>query len=246
MTDGCHYRIDFVTFSQILGFGRAHRTYYSRIHDENCAEISDISYMWGDPRIADGRRSGLQSFYYVMNNLIRSTINPKDGADINGYARNVLAHLPDGDKFNVPHFIWVELSLAMDDRRRGLPYAPYLMFMIERVTGLRFPKDVIHTVYKIEKTKPVATTTQRARSSYTHEDIPEGSHSRSRRSGSWKKIWSWMKAIFGKCSYTAERAYDTQREQRELQGDHLPPLPPVPPPLVFDLPSLSDTDDDDD
>jgi hypothetical protein len=140
-----------------------------------------------------------------MNNLIRSTINPKDGAasDINGYVRNVLARLPDGDKFNVPRFIWVELSLAMDDGRRGLPYAPYLMFMIKRVIGLRFPKDGIHTVYKIEKTKPiVAAATQRAGSSYSHEDIPKGSHSRSRRSGSWKKkIGSWMKAIFGKCTY---------------------------------------------
>jgi hypothetical protein len=35
------------------------------------------------------------------------------------------------------------------------------MFMIKRVIGLRFPKDGIHTVYKIEKTKPiVAATTQ--------------------------------------------------------------------------------------
>jgi hypothetical protein len=32
MTDGWHYRVDFVTFSQILGFGSIHRT-YSRIHD---------------------------------------------------------------------------------------------------------------------------------------------------------------------------------------------------------------------
>jgi hypothetical protein len=30
------------------------------------------------------------------------------------------------------------------------------MFMIERVTGLRFPKDEIHTIYKIEKTKSAA------------------------------------------------------------------------------------------
>jgi hypothetical protein len=163
---------------------------YSCIHDENRVEISDISYMWRHPHIADGRRSGLQSFYYVMNNLIRSTINPKDGAasDINGYVRNVLAHLLDGDMFNVPRFIWVELSLAMDDGRLGLPYASYLMFMIERVTGLRFPKDGIHIVYKIKKTKlAAATAAQRAGSSYTHEDIREGSHSRSRRSGSWKK-----------------------------------------------------------
>jgi hypothetical protein len=30
--------------------------------------------------------------------------------------------------------------------------------MIERVTRLRFPKDGIHTVYKIEKTKLAAAT----------------------------------------------------------------------------------------
>jgi hypothetical protein len=34
----------------------------------------------------------------------------------------------------------------------GLPYAPYLMFMIERVTRFYFLKDEIHTVCKIEKT----------------------------------------------------------------------------------------------
>jgi hypothetical protein len=40
----------------------------------------------------------------------------------------------------------------------GLPYALYLMFMIERVTGLRFPKDGMHIVYKIEKTQPAAAS----------------------------------------------------------------------------------------
>jgi hypothetical protein len=97
----------------------------------------------------------------------------------------------------------------MEDGRRGLPYAPYLMFMIERVIGLRFLKGGMHTVYKIEKTQPAAKTTQAMGSSYAHEDIPEASHSRSRRSGKWKKLGSWMKAIFGKCTYAAEHAYET-------------------------------------
>jgi hypothetical protein len=102
----------------------------------------------------------------------------------------------------------------MKDGRRGLPYAPYLMFMIEIVIGLRFPKDGMHTVYKIEKTHP-ATAIQGTGSTYAHEDIPESSHSRSQRSRKWKKkIESWMKAIFGKCSYAAERAYETQLKQR--------------------------------
>jgi hypothetical protein len=58
-------------------------------------------------------------------------------SDINGYVRNVLARFAlGGDKFNVPQFIWHKLRLAMEDGKRGLPYAPYLMFMIERVTKL--------------------------------------------------------------------------------------------------------------
>ena len=40
----------------------------------------------------------------------------------------------------------------MEDGRKGIPYAPYLMFMIERVTGYRFEKDGLHIIYKIEKT----------------------------------------------------------------------------------------------
>ena len=46
----------------------------------------------------------------------------------------------------------------MEDGRRGLPYAPYLMFMIERVTGFYFLKDGLHTVYKIEKIQLAAAT----------------------------------------------------------------------------------------
>jgi len=154
MTDGRHYRVDFITFSKILGFGEEHRG-YTYIHDEPRAEIRDISYMWRDRRIADGKRSHLHSFYYILNNLIRNTINPKNGAtsDINGYVRNVLARFAlDGDRFNVPRFMWTELRFAVEDWRRGLPYAPYLMFMIERVTEFYFPKDGMHSVYKIEKT----------------------------------------------------------------------------------------------
>jgi hypothetical protein len=51
-----------------------------------------------------------------MNNLIRVTINPKDNAtNLNGYITNVLSRFPDGKRFNVPRFIWVELAYAMDD-----------------------------------------------------------------------------------------------------------------------------------
>jgi len=115
--------------------------------------------MWRDSRVIDGKRNGLHSYYYILNNLIRNTINPKDGAasDINGYMR-IARFAPGGDKFNIPQFIWHELRLVMEDGRKGLPYAPYLMFLIERVIGISFPKDGMHTVYKIEKTQPAAAS----------------------------------------------------------------------------------------
>ena len=106
--------------------------------------------MWEDQNLAvpDWSRTKLKSFYYIMNNLFRITLNPKDNAtDLNGYITNVLSRFPSSEKFNVPRFIWVELAYAMDDGRRSLPYAPYLMFVIERVTGMWFPKDCEHTVY---------------------------------------------------------------------------------------------------
>jgi hypothetical protein len=111
--------------------------------------------MWEDQDLAvpDWSRAKLKSLYYIMNNLIRVTINPKDNAtDLNGYITNVLSRFSDGEMFNVPRFIWVELAYAMDDGKRSLPYAPYLMHMIKRVTGMRFPYDYEHRVYKIKKT----------------------------------------------------------------------------------------------
>jgi len=112
--------------------------------------------MYIDRRSIDGKIKGLKSFYYILNNLIRHTIKPKDGAasDLNGFVRNVLARFaPSGDKFNAPCFMWHELRVAVEDARKGLPYAPYLIFMIERVTVYRFVKDGLHEEYKIEKAR---------------------------------------------------------------------------------------------
>ena len=54
------------------------------------------------------KRGVVYNFYYIINNLIRNTINPKDGAasDINGYVRNMLARFAlGGDRFNVHRFM---------------------------------------------------------------------------------------------------------------------------------------------
>ena len=48
--------------------------------------------MWEDQNLAvlDWSRAKLKTFYYIMNNLFRITLNPKDNAtDLNGYITNV-------------------------------------------------------------------------------------------------------------------------------------------------------------
>jgi hypothetical protein len=87
------------------------------------------------------------------------------------------------------------------------------MFMIERVTRFYFPKDGMHTIYKIEKTQPATASQATGGCSHAHEDIPESSRSRSRKSNKMKKFEKWLKAIFGKCTYAADRTYETQLEQ---------------------------------
>ena len=112
MTEGRHYRVDFITFCQILGFDEEHHG-FSYIHDERRAKVREIAFMYLDGRAADGKVKGLKSFYYILNNFIRHTINPKDGAasDLNGYVKNVLAIFAlGGDKFNIPCFMWQEIS----------------------------------------------------------------------------------------------------------------------------------------
>ena len=119
--------------------------------------------------------------------------------------------------------------------------------MIERVTGYRFEKDGLHTVYKIEKTRG-AGASRAVRRSPSVEDMLESSRSRARREKKMEKFGRWIKAIFTTCTYAARTAYqgwlenhEANREARERAG--LPPLSPVQsPPRFDDLPSLSNTD----
>jgi hypothetical protein len=68
-----------------------------------------------------------------MNNLFRETINPKvgDSTSLRKYAKNLLARMAPGS----------------DASRNDLPYAPYIMYIIERVSGIEFKKDVEHRPY---------------------------------------------------------------------------------------------------
>ena len=135
----------------------------------------------------------------------------------------------------------------MEDGRKGIPYAPYLMFMIERVTGYRFEKDGLHTVYKIEKTRG-AGAIRAVRCSPSVEDMLESSRSRPRKEKKMEKFGRWIKVIFTTCTYAARTTYQDQLENHEANWEArehagLSPLSLVQSSLRFDdLSSLSETD----
>ena len=79
-------------------------------------------------------------------------INPKggDSTSLRKYAKNFLTRMaPGSDAFSVSRFIWAELSDSLDDARNDLPYAPYIMYIIERVSDIEFKKDVEHRPYRL-------------------------------------------------------------------------------------------------
>ena len=119
--------------------------------------------------------------------------------------------------------------------------------MIERVTGYRFEKDGLHTVYKIEKTRG-AGASRVVRRSPSVEDMPQSSRSRPRKEKKIEKFGKWIKAIFTTCTYAARTAHQDRLENHEANPEArehvgLPPLSLVQsPPRFDDLPSLSKTD----
>jgi hypothetical protein len=85
-----------------------------------------------------------------MNSFFHATIDAKDGdtTTLCYFACNLLAHtMPGGRPFCIMDFIWNELRRTMNDPKKFLPSAPYIMYMIERVTMITFPKDYKHDIF---------------------------------------------------------------------------------------------------
>lgn len=219
-----------MTLSRLLGFGAQERAFIE-VHHEARVEIRNIAYMYVDRCVADGKVKGFKSYFYILNNMFRNTINPKDGAalDLNGYARNLLARMaPGGERFNVPRFLWMELQVATNDARKGQSYAPYLMFIIDKVTRYTFPKDGLHEPNKRKKTHHVSVSEIVWPSSTTAVvDRPKSSRSSSHQKKKKSRVSRWTRAIFSTCSYAAMTTYEACLEVRELHDKaELPPLDP--------------------
>jgi hypothetical protein len=57
--------------------------------------------------------------------------------------------LPSAAPFSVSKFIWHDLITSMDNGVDNFAYAPYVMYIIELVTGFIFKKDYEHYSYEV-------------------------------------------------------------------------------------------------
>jgi hypothetical protein len=105
--------------------------------------------------LADGSTTALKSVYYVLNNMFRETIYPKGGSDstsLRRFAPNLLARmLPGAKPFSVSKFLWFNLVEVTESGKCNLPYAPYIMYLIDMVSRISFKKDVENVSYQVKQ-----------------------------------------------------------------------------------------------
>ena len=95
-------------------------------------------YPLGGERGAVGKVLGLHPTYRYLDMMFRKTIDYKGGdkENIVDYSRNLLHRIaPDARPFNVFDFIWCEIWSVGERPIKGYGFAPYIMYMIEQVTG---------------------------------------------------------------------------------------------------------------
>jgi hypothetical protein len=99
----------------------------------------------------------LKPYFYVLNNLLRLTLDPKIGDSIHIMldAPKVLCRFGvGGDWFFITDFMWHKIEQAANDPHKSLPYAPFLMYIIEQVVGCSFHHNAVHKSYSVRHLGP--------------------------------------------------------------------------------------------
>jgi hypothetical protein len=147
MTNGNKHAIRFSRFLSLFGLGADDKD-YPKLHNGGPLEPEALYFMYPrDQRANVGHMKGLYTYYSVLNSLLGATIAPRDGnpSDISRFVKNLMIALRLGvGPFSVGDYIWQEINYLSEDPKKIYSYSPYIMYMIEKVTKIEFPKDVTH------------------------------------------------------------------------------------------------------
>jgi hypothetical protein len=245
-TQGNKCTIDYMTFSRLLGLGSKDEE-RTPIHNENKDKPRDLTFMFSSHDLAiEGKADQLNPYYYYLNQFFRAAIDPKQGdaTTLRNFAPNLLNRMaPDEEGFCIFDFIWNELRRAMNDPMKYLPYAPYLMYMIERVTNVRYPKDVVHEPFRHlrDRAKKAPKARKYVGSSSVaprRDDMPAAPFPpRPPRRHCGSMIKRVLKSIFSMCKTMATETNENRRDIIEIKYHFGLPIDPCRELPTFDDPS---------
>jgi hypothetical protein len=216
-----------MTFSRILGLGSKDED-HTPIHNENKYKPRELTFMFPSRDLAiEGKADQLNPYYYYLNQFFCAIINPKQGeaTALRYFAPNLLNRMaPDEEGFCIFDFIWNELRRVMNDPMKYLPYAPYLMYMIEKVTNVRYPKDVVHELFRHlrDRAKKAPKARKYVGSSSAapcHDDLPAApSPPRPPRRHRGSLIKRVLKSIFSMCKTMATETNENRRDIIQIKS----------------------------
>jgi hypothetical protein len=155
MTESQWYKVSYDQFARLFGFGWKNAS-CPRIHLALKVEARKIKFMYPSSEQGNfGETTDMLPFYAYLNRLFRRTVTPRegDGIKILVYNKNILAAMaPNANGFElfVLNFIWEEMKTISENSLKSCGYAPYLIYMIERVTAHTFFCEQEHRPLRIK------------------------------------------------------------------------------------------------
>jgi hypothetical protein len=149
------FGVSYAQFARILNFGRKDVDRL-RIRVALKLDARKIKFMYPRNNSGNfGKTTDMFPFYAYLNRLFSKTMTPREGNDskILTYNKKILADMAPnsiGFEFSVFYFIWEEIKSILENPLKGCGYAPYIMHMIERVTGCTFGHDKDHQPLRIK------------------------------------------------------------------------------------------------
>ena len=219
MTEGVKYRISFRGFAHYFHLD-ARDTSKDQIHNENQLTLEEIGFMYlNHGRVEFGKLTGMRPFYRCLNSLFRLTLAPKSGdaTTVQSISRNLLAAMSnDHAPFSVAHFLWEEIVFTSKSPIKSCGYAPYLMFIIERISKKTFVKEIKHEPYRMRPLNIQAPSPSPSPPHAPPSSRPFASRRAPPRGSSFIK--SALKAIFKICTHNATQIKDQGARLKKMEN----------------------------
>jgi hypothetical protein len=162
-------------------------------------------------------------YYAYLNRLFRRTVTPREGdvTKIPTYNKNILATMaPNANEFefSIFDFIWEEINAISENPLKSCGYAPYLMYMIERVIAQIFFCEKEHHPLQIKN--DLRAPVDDSRAAAPHSPPPRDARGRGQpRDKPLSPIQKIFSVLFGMCKsqHIADvRAQYERHEKRKI------------------------------